>query len=205
MRTATLSLVLAAMLLAPSASAQTAPTPEEQRRMAELYRRANEPGEPHARLAVLEGTWNTEARVWPGPGAEPKVVRGTARNEMILGGRFLATESTASLDGASWDALLVTGYDGRHGHYTQVAFDTWGTYYVTAAGDRSEEAGAIVMSGEDRDPILGHTQVYDFILRIVDADRYVTEIVFKDPVHDPGGAGFKMVEIVHTRANEEAP
>ncbi len=40
---------------------------------------------------------------------------------------------------------------------------------------------------------------YDFRIRFVDDDTYVTEIWFKDAVHTRGGPPFMMIEITSTR------
>ena len=188
--------VLFAALAAPAAHAQQTPSPEERARMAALIRAATAPGEAHARLAALEGRWHQRVRFRPTPGAEPVEMDGAATNTMILGGRFLKTESSWGQGVQAVESLLLTGHDGRSGLYTQVAFDTWGTYWVSAAGPLGAD-GVIVMSGEDRGA--GHVQRYDFILRLVDADTYVSEIVFKDEAHTKGTGPFTMFEITHTR------
>ena len=165
--------------------------------MAALIRAATAPGEAHARLAALEGRWHQRVRFRPAPGAEPVEMEGAATNTMILGGRFLKTESSWGEGAQAVESLLLTGHDGRSGLYTQVAFDTWGTYWVSAAGPMGPD-GVIVMSGEDRG-VAGHVQRYDFILRLLDADTYVSEIVFKDEAHTKGTGPFTMFEITHTR------
>lgn len=174
-------------------------TTAERRLLAELAAAAASPGEEHERLSALAGEWRQTVRVWPAPGAEAVVMEGRARNEMILGGRFLKTEARAGEGPLGSESLLLTGFDRRSGRYTQVGFDTWGTYYVTAAGPFDAQRGVIVLSGEDHDPLLGSTQVYDFVLRFVDDDTYVSEIIFKDPEHTGGAEEFKMVEITAER------
>lgn len=52
--------------------------------------------------------------------------------------------------------------------------------------------------GEDTDPALG-TQKYDIVPRIISPTSYVTEVIFKDPVHTQGQKEFKMVEVMHTK------
>jgi hypothetical protein len=97
------------------------------------------------------------------------------------------------------EILNIIGYDRRYKRFTVVAYDTEGTYYVSAAGPYDAQRKAVVMSGEDRDPLLG-LQKYDMVIRIESADRYVVEIIFKDPAHTQGKAEFKMVEVASTRA-----
>ena len=55
------------------------------------------------------------------------------------------------------------------------------------------------MSGTDDDRFLEHTQIYDFVLEVIDDDTYNWSIVFHDEAHTQGGPPFKMVEITHHR------
>ncbi|MCI0435652.1 MAG: DUF1579 domain-containing protein, partial [Gemmatimonadetes bacterium] len=145
------------------------------------------------------GTWDMEIRVRPLPGAEPLTTRTTAENRMILGGRFLESRAAVDMFGMSGETLTILGFDRRHGTYTSIGLDTFGTYWVTAAGKPDAASGAIVMRGEDVDPVAGHRQVYEFHLEIVDEDRYVFAVVFLDDAHTRGQGPFRMLEITHTR------
>ena len=166
-----------------------------QRRMAA----AAQPGEEHALMAALAGEWHQILRLTPAPGADVMTMEGTANNEMILGGRFLKTESDLHLPGVEGGSLSLLGFDRRSEEFNNIGMDTEGTYWVTAKGTYDQEARTITMSGEDYDPIFGHVQEYDFKIRFVDEDTYVTEIWFKDPVHTRGGPPFMMIEITSTR------
>lgn len=182
---------------------QPAPKPPTPEQMAK-YRAAQQPGPEHAELAKLAGAWRTQTKIWMQPGQpEPMVLEGTATNEMILGGRFLLTRgSTPSMMG-NVERLGVMGFDRRKEVYTSTGFDSMGTYGVSAAGTYDAERKAIVMSGRDHDPMLGHTQEYKFVVRVVSEDEYVVEIIFTDAMHTRGQVDeFKMVEVVNTREKE---
>ena len=125
---------------------------------------------------------------------------GTCENKMILGGRFLVSESKGNMGGMSIETFNIMGFDRRHKKYTTIALDTFGTYYVTAAGPYDEAKQAVVLYGEDVDPVIGGTQKYDIIFRVLGPDKYMIEIVFKDKEHTRGAAEFKEVEITYTRA-----
>ena len=166
-----------------------------QRRMAA----AAQPGEEHALMATLVGEWHQVLRLTPAPGADVMTMEGTATSEMILGGRFLKTESDLHLPGKEGGSLSILGFDRRSDEFNTIGMDTEGTYWVTAKGTYDEETRTITMSGEDYDPIFGHLQEYDFKTRFVDEDTYVMEIWFKDAVHTRGGPPFMMIEITSTR------
>ena len=166
-----------------------------QRRMAA----AAQPGEEHALMATLVGGWHQVLKLTPAPGADVMTMEGTATNEMILGGRFLKTESDVVLPGAEGGSMSLLGFDRRSDEFNTIGMDTGGTYWVTAKGKYDEQTRTITMSGEDYDAIFDGIQEYDFRIRLVDDDTYVTEIWFKDSVHTRGGPPFMMVEITSTR------
>jgi hypothetical protein len=170
------------------------PTAEEIAKLQAMMMESMEPGPEHERLAGLVGRWSVETRVWPEPGAQPMTVNGTAENRMILGGRFLVSETNTAAGPMQGESLMILGFDRRNGWYTSAGYDTYGTYSVAAQGGWDAGRGAIVMRGEDRVVEAEHTQTWNFVLRPVDADTYTFEIIFTDPVHTRGGPPFKMVE-----------
>ena len=170
---------------------------DKAKKAAESYALAG-PGPEHQRLQALVGKWDQEITVWSKPGAKPMTLKGSCENKMILGGRFLVSESRGNMGAMSVESTHITGFDRRHKKYTVIGLDTFGTYYVTAAGPFDDAKQAVVMYGEDVDPILG-TQKYDMILRVLNPDKYTIEIVFKDKEHTQGAAEFKAVEITYTR------
>lgn len=195
--------VAAAACVAATAplAAQETPSEEEMARLARTVTEAMAPGPAHERLAELAGRWIVEARLWLGPGADATVLAGTAESRMVLDDRFLAIESLVGEGASAIRSLSLAGFDRRWREYTIHLCDTWGTYCVDARGPGGGEGGEIVMSGTERDPLLRHTQVYDVVLRIVDADTWSTTIYFHDPVHMRGGTEpFKAMETTYRRA-----
>lgn len=194
-----LVLVLPCLLAAAPAAAQVPDSPEERQRIAQAVMAAAQPGPEHAELGKLVGTWDVEALLWSAPGADPFRATFPAENRAILGGRFLESRSSGEMMGMPVEALSLLGFDRRHGKYTVVGFDTFGTYYVTAAGTLDPATRTITMDGTDEDPITRMTQVYTFHLRLVDPDTYVSDVVFHDPAHTGGGGSFKAVELTYRR------
>ncbi len=194
-----LTTILWALMLT-GVTAQVEMDSAKQAEMMALFQQLNTPGEEHKRLEGLVGNWDMEVKIWSQPGAEPTVFKGKSTNKMILGGRFLESRSTSGEGEMYTEALTIIGYDMRHKKYTSVGYDTWGTYYVMAAGEYDDKTKSIVMSGEDYDPIMKFTQKWDFVLKFIDNDKYVWEIIFKDEWHTQGKGPFKMVEITSTRA-----
>ncbi|MBK9242829.1 MAG: DUF1579 family protein [Acidobacteria bacterium] len=188
--------LLALCGFAASAAAQTPPTPDEMRKMLE----AMKPIAEHQELAALAGTWTQEITYDMGGG--PMKVAGTATNRMILGGRFLVSEGTSpnpagpGFGDASVGSMVIYGFDRRTQEFTIIGLDTMGTYFVTAAGKKTDPR-TVVMAGETEEELAGvkRQQKYDMVLRFIDADTYVSDIIFKFP----GMPDQTIVSITHRR------
>jgi len=165
-------------LAASSAFAQTQPTPEQMALMLEEMRPTTE----HQELAKLTGRWNQEV-TWS-MGGPPVKATGTVTNRMILGGRFLVSEGSSNnpigFGDTTIELMTIYGFDRRTRDYTIVGYDSFGTYYVTAAGKKTP-AGLVLMHGETLEHEAGTTTTrkYDMTLRVVDANTYITEVIFK--------------------------
>ena len=92
--------------------------------------------------------------------------------------------------------MTIYGFDRRTKEFTIIGLDTMGTYYVTAAGNKAEPR-TIVMRGETLDDHGGAPEMrkYDMVLKFVDANTYITEIIF----HFPGRAPQTVVSVTHRR------
>ncbi len=192
-------MILIVLLASPALHAQEEkPDSLDQQAMMAQYMKLAEPGDEHELLATYVGEWKLSSKYWAKPGAEPINDTGSAVNEMILGGRFLKTKATSGSGMSRMESMSIMGFDQRYDEFTVVGFDTWGTYFVTAAGNRNE-SGAIIMSGEDADPVFGFKQVYDIVFRPVSKDEYITEVIFKNKELTGGADSFKMVEITYRR------
>lgn len=143
----TLSALCAAALIMyvpATAAAQTQPTPSELQKLLDSLRPTTE----HKDLAQLEGRWKIEGTFLMG--GPPMKTTGTVTNRMILDGRFLVSEGTSNNPSGFGDPTIglmtIYGFDRRTSDFTIVAFDTMGTYYVTAAGKKDANR-RIVMAG----------------------------------------------------------
>ena len=185
-------------LISAAAYAQEKAPDDMKAKQQALYLATVNPGPEHKRLEALAGTWDQEIKFWPAPGAKPLTIKSRSVNRMVLGGRFLVCEGKGGQGPMTMESMQILGFDRRYNRYTAVAYDSMGTYYITAAGGYDESKNAIVMSGEETYPTLG-TEKYDMVSRTVSPDQYVVEIIFKDEVHTQGKGPFKAVEITNTR------
>lgn len=179
------------------AGAQQQPTPEQMNAMLEQMK----PGKEHRTLASLEGKWTVDVTYRMGNGPVMKAT-GLTTNRMILGGRFLESSATSTISAGpgfgdpTVESLTIYGFDRRTNEFTILGLDTMGTYWVSAAG-LMEGKNTIVMAGETLDDHAGSKEMrkYNMVLRIVDPDTYVTEVIFKFRDRPD----LKIVEIVHRR------
>lgn len=157
---------------AGAASGQEPPDSAAMAHMMELA----QPGPEHERLEALVGTWDVTFRS-PMP---EMTFTATAENRMILGGRFLASEVSGTVNGMPAEALTIMGFDRGPGVYTAVGFDTFGTFYVTGAGPWNEAERRAALAGAYEDPVTGHAHVYEFVWTVPAPDRYTWSVVFLD-------------------------
>ena len=157
-----------------------------------------EPGPEHELLKEFVGNWDMQVKIWQAPGQEAMTTTGSCENRMILGDRFLMMETVSGEGMMHTETMGIMGYDRRHKKFTNVGFDTWGTYFVTASGDYDEAKRQYTLYGEDTDPVMGIDQEYNFIITWMNDDAWKVEVVFIDfPMVEE--KEFKMVEITYVR------
>lgn len=189
---------LAVMALTSAVWAQQQVSDEERlRKMVENEQAAAAPAQEHKLLAGMVGKWDMEVKFWPGPGAAPIVMKGACDNKMILGGRFLKSESTGT--GSPIETLQIMGFDRRFGKYTYVGYDNFGTYYVTAEGAFDKGKNSLTLQGEEQDPGQNRSQKYDIVFRFISPTKYVSEVIFKSQATS-GPSEFKVAEVTFTQS-----
>ena len=162
--------LMSALVAAPVAAQE----PPDSARAARVMALA-QPGPEHERLAALAGEWDVTYEMAGGVHIDARV-----QNRMILGGRFLESRVTGASGGMPFESLHIMGFDRGPGVYTAVGFDTFGTFYVTAAGPWDADRNGAVLSGSYNDPVTGHAHEYEFIWTVHGPDRFTWDIVFLD-------------------------
>lgn len=184
-------LAFVALAISSASAEQQAADSAAQAEMVAAYLEMMKPGPEHAELAKRAGTWEMELSFFYAPGAPPEVMKFSYQAEMILGGRFLESNSAMNKS--------IMGFDRRSGDYTLVSFDTAGTYYVAAAGRYDSTSGSIRMYGEDVDKLAGFTQKYHINYYYPDENTTRFEVIFVNPEMTGGQPEFKAVEAVARR------
>jgi hypothetical protein len=124
--------------------------------------------EHHAMLKKLAGDWTMTARFKMDPSAPAEVSKGTAKSEMVLGGRQVM--STVEMDmvfmGQKQDfsGIGILGYDKGTNEFVSTWMDTMGTGQMRQTG--TMEGDTIVVEGTTKHPMMGEytvRNVYKFV------------------------------------------
>jgi len=147
------------------------------------------PGPEHQRLQALVGKWKLAIKVRNQPDQEGMTLTGQCENKMILGGRFLVSETHSGNGAWAIETITIIGFDRRNKRYTMVVFDTTGTSYGTSAGSYDQSLNAIVTSREDQDPGLNSTRKHQFVISFLGPSTYTQRITVDS----------QLIEMTYTR------
>lgn len=154
------------------------------------------PGEHHAHLKSLVGSWDLIVRFRMGPDAEWQEEKSSAQSRLILGGRFLLQEVTGEeLMGQRFEGLSILGYDNYAKKYTSTWQDTMMTATMTSTGTCDKSGKVFTLTGEYNDPATGKTKKTKHVIRIINENKYTWDGF---EVADDG-TEFKGMEITYTR------
>jgi hypothetical protein len=200
LRNTALSLAVAfalpAIALAADAKKEAAP-PEmtaEQKAAMEAMAKAGTPGDAHAHLAKMSGSYDLEIRSWEKPGGEAMVETGTATRNMALGGRVQVEMVQSKMMGQPFEGHGMHGYDNVTGKHWATWNDSMSTGVMVSEGD-CDDKGTCTMFGSWNDPITKARTTSRMTARWTDASTQVFEM----HVPGPDGKEFKMMEITYKK------
>jgi hypothetical protein len=104
------------------------------------------PGEAHARLETLVGTWKVHGK-FSDPTGKVTESDSTAVFSMILGDRFLQQEVHGSFEGMEFVGRGVIGYDNAKKKFSGSWIDNMGTGIMTSEGDETVRGKVWAFSG----------------------------------------------------------
>lgn len=152
------------------------------------------PGPMHEMMAKLTGDWKTVHKFWMDPAGEPMSSDGTAKTEMILGGRYQMSKFSGSVMGMPMEGVWMMGFDNASQEFTATWIDNMGTGTAIAKGKYDESSKTISMDGSMMDPISKTDMKFKQYLKLVDDNNYTLEMKL-----DVNGQEFKSMEIEFTR------
>jgi hypothetical protein len=192
---AALALAIALPALAQDAKKDAPPkmSPEEAAMM-EAYQKAGTPGDQHAALAKMAGTYDLSMKSWHSPGAPPTVEKGTATRRMVLEGRVMVEEVQSQMMGQPFTGQGLTGYDNVSGKWWSTWNDSMSTGLMVSEGT-CDDKGACTFTGSWNDPVTkGKVNA-----RMTTRWTSPTVEVFEMYAPGPDGKEAKMMEITYTK------
>jgi len=152
------------------------------------------PGPVHDMMAKSAGAWSGKCTFWMKPGAPPTTAMVDAKNEMILGGRYLQSKNTGEMMGMPFEGIGVTAYDNATKKFINTWMDNMGTGIMTLEGTWDDNTKSITFKGKAVDPMTGKEAPVRQILKFVDDNTQSLEMY-----QDSNGKEFKSMEILFTR------
>lgn len=163
--------------------------------MMEALAKTAQPGENHAHLQPLIGSWKLNVKWRMEPESEYQVSESTAVLEWILGGRYVSEKVRGEVDGEPFEGRGFLGYDNLRKKFTSLWMDSMSTGTMFSYGTADESGKIITFSGEGINPMTGQTQKERMVIRVINNDKFISEM------YQPGpdGKEFQSMEITYTR------
>ncbi|WP_428940521.1 DUF1579 domain-containing protein [Fontivita pretiosa] len=180
----------------PQPAAEQQQMSPEQAAQMEAWMKLAVPGKEHEGLKPMAGTFDVELSFIPAPGAPAQVSKGTEKNEMVLGGRFLEGRFRGEMMGQPFEGIGYTGYDNLKKKYVSTWMDSMGTMILVQEGTADATGKVITFTSTMPDPVSGKEQTMRSVLTIVSNDRHTFDMY----VPGPDGKEYKCMTNVYTRA-----
>jgi hypothetical protein len=207
-----LTLILAALLVAPGLNAVQEPEKEREEQetraggtpaeaaeeSAENLEDLTVPAKPHEVLAGTVGEWSLAIRVWSAPEGEPTETTGTATGRWILGERFVETTYQGEVMGRPFEALKIEGYEKVKEHYLSTWRDNLGTYTLIFEGACGDDCSKRTMIASFQDPISKQQLRIKGLTTLTGDDSYS----YESYILMPDGSEFKNMELLAERRSQ---
>jgi len=152
------------------------------------------PGKEHEQFAKMNGDWTFVSKMWMDPGAPPQTTEGTAKCEMILGGRYQQMTVSGNMMGMEFKGIGINGYDNALKVWISSWIDNFGTGMMYMEGKFDEASQKIVYTGKMVDPMTGKMMDEKQTIKIVDEKTMEMEMF-----NVVDGKEFKSMEIVYKK------
>ncbi len=154
------------------------------------------PGDNHAVLHPLVGTWSHVVKWWMTPDSQPETSKGTSETHWVMGGRYLRQSVNGTSMGQPFEGMSLTGFDNGRQIYQTIWMDNMGTGMMLGEGAYDPNTKTLTDRGRFTDPMVGQ-RTYRGVITFIDDDHYGYELY----VEDQNGSEFRMMEITYTRAD----
>jgi len=152
------------------------------------------PGKEHQELASMDGDWVYTSKMWMDPSAPPEIYTGTAKCEMILGGRYSQMTAKGNVMGMDFQGISITGFDNAKKVWMAVWVDNMGTGILYMEGKHDPAANKVVYKGTAVDPMTGKDMEMIETFKIVNENTIEMEMF-----NVVDGKEYKSMELIYTR------
>lgn len=152
------------------------------------------PGEGHAKMKALEGTWDALIKNSMDPSGATES-KGTTTAKWIMDGRYLVEEHSAEMMGMPFKGMGISGYDNATKKYFNVWIDNMGTGVMNSTGSVDASGKVFTYEGESFDPMQGKNVKMRMITKIIDDKKHTFEMF----APGPDGKEAKILEITYTK------
>lgn len=147
----------------------------------------------HEVLARAVGDWTYKMTYWSTPDSDPMSSSGTAKGEMILGGRYLKLTTSGEVWGMKMEGMSLEAFDNAKQRFYSIWIDNLGTGMMYSDGSYDEATGEIIYEGHMVDPMTSQN------ISVMNRTKFVGEEMHFEMWLDHMGMVFKSMEIVYTR------
>ena len=173
------------------------PSADQMKQMQDMMK-AIQPGPEHEKLKEMVGTWDADVKFFPpeAPGTVQES-KGTAKMEMILGGRYLQQTFDGSMamggQNMPFHGMGITGYDNAEKKLISIWIDDMGTGILVTKGTCDDHV--MTLEGDMMDPMSKQMMKVKEVGTMVDKDHQKFEMFMSGPKGDMP----KVMEIMYTR------
>lgn len=152
------------------------------------------PGEEHARLAEMVGSYSADMTFLMDPSGEPQKTTMKVERTMDLEGRVLLEHWSGEFMGMPFAGRSRTGYDNVTKRYWSTWTDNWSTGVLVMYGDYDTEQSAMVFEGENAHPVTGGMYTMKSVARDLELGKSIM-----DMYEDYGQGMVKSFSVTMTR------
>jgi len=141
----------------------------------EAFMKLSQPGEHHAHLKQMVGTFDVEMEMVMAPGAPPQKSKGVQKSAMLLDGRYLHSDYTGDMMGMPFRGMSLMGYDNQKKKYFNAWVDSMSTGILVFEGTCDQTGKVFTFTGEYDDPMTGRHLKVRNVSKFVSPDKYTFE------------------------------
>jgi hypothetical protein len=191
-----LSTIVLLLAVAGTTFAQSGDAKADAKKAAQMeaMMKAISPGEQHAMLKKMVGTWSVVSKWWENPKAQPVESKGTSTYEMVLGDRYIKQTYKGEAMGQPFEGIGHIGYNNLKKKFESSWMDSMSTQLFYSEGTISKDGKTITFLSEAIDPMTGKKKkTYDEM--IMESD---TKQIWR--MHDGNSAKAPvMLELTYTK------